>query len=120
MREKIFSIIEPGHRGEKSITAYDILMLVAITASIIPLMFVEETKAFRIIEQITVTFFILDYILRWITVDYRLGKRMVFCPLSFHGVGNHRLTLHSSGTSIARKGIQDIPCYKIIENSSLV
>ncbi len=75
MREKIFSIIEPGHRGKKSITAYDILMLVAITASIIPLVFVEETKAFRIIEQITVSFFILDYILRWITADYRLGKK---------------------------------------------
>ena len=75
MREKIYTLIEPGHHGEKSITAYDILMFVAITASIIPLMFVEETKAFRIIEQITVSFFILDYILRWITADYRLGKK---------------------------------------------
>ena len=75
MRKKIYAIIEPGHRGEKSITAYDILMFIAITASIIPLMFVEETKAFRVIEQITVTFFILDYILRWITADYRLGKK---------------------------------------------
>ena len=74
MRKKIYTIIEPGHSGDRSITAYDILMFVAITASIIPLMFVEETKAFRIIEQITVTFFILDYILRWITADYRLGK----------------------------------------------
>ena len=75
MRKKIYTIIEPGHSGDKSITAYDILMLVAITASIIPLMFMEDTKTFRIIEQITVTFFILDYFLRWITADYRLGKR---------------------------------------------
>ena len=38
-------------------------------------MFVEDTKAFRIIEQITVVFFILDYLLRWLTADYRLGKK---------------------------------------------
>lgn len=85
MREKIYTIIEPGHHGEKSITTYDIFMFVAITASIIPLMFVEETKTFRIIEQITVSFFILDYILRWITADYRHGKKgwsFVFYPFT--------------------------------------
>lgn len=49
-------------------------MLVAITASIIPLMFVKETASFRIIEQVTVSIFIVDYILRWITADYRLHK----------------------------------------------
>ncbi len=75
MRKRLYSIIEPGHPGDKASIAYDILMLVAITASIIPLMFVEETQAFRTIEQITVSFFIIDYVLRWITADYRLGKR---------------------------------------------
>jgi voltage-gated potassium channel len=44
-------------------------------ADIIPLMFVEDLKAFRVIEQITVTIFILDYLLRWITADFRLGKK---------------------------------------------
>ena len=29
---------------------------------------------FRVIEQITVTFFIIDYLLRWITADFRSGK----------------------------------------------
>lgn len=60
-------------------------MLIAITASIIPLMFVEDTQAFRVIEQITVTIFILDYLLRWMTADYRLGKKawsFVLYPLT--------------------------------------
>lgn len=74
MRKRIYEIIEQGHNGDKSSIAYDIFMLIAITASIIPLMFVEETPAFRVIEQITVSFFILDYILRWITADFRLNK----------------------------------------------
>lgn len=75
MRKRIYSIIEQGHGGDKISIVYDVLMLVAITASIIPLMFVEETTTFRIIEQITVSFFILDYILRWVTADYRIGKK---------------------------------------------
>ena len=75
MRRKIYHIIEQAKDGNKISLAYDILMVIAITASIIPLMFVEETKSFRVIEQITVTFFILDYLLRWFTADYRLGKK---------------------------------------------
>lgn len=74
MRKRIYEIIEQGHNGDKSSIAYDISMLIAITASIIPLMFVEETPVFRVIEQTTVSFFILDYILRWITADFRLNK----------------------------------------------
>ena len=54
---------------------YEIIMLIAITVSIIPLMFVEDNIAFRIIEQVTVTIFIIDYLLRWFTADYRLGKK---------------------------------------------
>ena len=75
MRRKIYDIIEQARDGNKLSLAYDILMVIAIAASIIPLMFVENTKAFRIIEQITVTFFILDYLLRWFTADYRQGKK---------------------------------------------
>ena len=74
VRKRVFEIIEQSRDGEKVSLVYDIIMLAAITASIIPLMFVEETLAFRIIEQITVTFFILDYLLRWYTADYKLNK----------------------------------------------
>lgn len=74
MRKRIYEIIEQGKKEDKASVAYDVLMLIAITASIIPLMFVEDKTVFRIIELITVTFFIVDYVLRWITADYRMGK----------------------------------------------
>lgn len=74
MRKRVYEIIEQDHRGDKVSHAYDVLMLVAITASIIPLMFVEENAVFRIIEWVTVTFFIIDYLLRWMTADFRMGK----------------------------------------------
>ena len=74
MKKRIYEIIEQGKRGDKYSVAYDILMLIAIIVSIIPLMFAEEYPIFRIIEIVTVTLFIIDYILRWITADLRLGK----------------------------------------------
>ena len=74
IRKRIYEIIEQGRNGDRISVAYVVLMLIAIAASIIPLMFVEDTMTFRLIEQITVSFFILDYLLRWITADYRLKK----------------------------------------------
>ena len=75
MRRKIYNIIEQSKGGDKISLTYDIIMLIAIAVSIIPLMFAEETTTFRIIEQVTVAFFIIDYLLRWMTADYRLGKK---------------------------------------------
>lgn len=75
MRKRIYEIIELARRNDTVSTIYDILMLIAITVSIIPLMFVEDNTVFLIIEQLTVTVFIIDYLLRWITSDYRLGKK---------------------------------------------
>ena len=77
MRKKLYYLVENGQDPENpgKLDWYDILMLVAIVASIVPLMFTQDCKAFRIIEQVTVSLFILDYILRWITADYRLGKK---------------------------------------------
>lgn len=75
MRKRIYNTIEPVQDGDRISLIYDILMLIAITASIIPLMFAEERPSFRVIEQITVTLFILDYLSRWFTADYKLQKK---------------------------------------------
>lgn len=74
MRRRIYEIVEQGNHEDKVSVAYDIFMLIAITISIIPLMFVEDTDVFHIVEIITVSFFILDYILRWISADFRINK----------------------------------------------
>ena len=75
MRKRVYRIIEPDRRGDKVSLAYDILMIIAITASIIPLMFVEYNATFRFIETVTVLIFIIDYLLRWITADHQLHKK---------------------------------------------
>ena len=75
MRKRIYQIIEKSSDGDKLSLAYDILMLITIVASIIPLTFAKDYPAFHYIEHITVSIFIIDYLLRWLTADYRLGKK---------------------------------------------
>ena len=71
MRKRIYEIIEFGRRGGTASVVYEYLMLVAILASIIPLMFYETNPVFHMIEAVTVSLFIVDYLLRWLTADYR-------------------------------------------------
>lgn len=88
-RAKLYNIIEHGEDGGPLGVVYDVIMLLAITASIIPLMFVEDHPSFHIIELVTVTLFIIDYILRWMTEDYRSGKgkpSFLTYPISFWAI----------------------------------
>lgn len=74
MRKRIYEIIEQSKDGDKVSLLYDIVMLAAIVASIIPLTFVNEYPVFHIIEVVTLSLFIMDYLLRWFTADYRIKK----------------------------------------------
>lgn len=85
----MYYIIEHGEDGGPLGIVYDVIMLLTITASIIPLMFVEYHPAFHYIELITVVLFIIDYILRWMTEDYRSGKgsnAFVTYPITFWAI----------------------------------
>ena len=78
MRRRIYQIIEKGSADDKLSVFYDRFMLLCITASIIPLCFKETNPAFWWMDKITVFVFIVDYILRWATADFKmLGKRKV-------------------------------------------
>ena len=96
-------------------------MLIAITASIIPLMFVEDTQAFRVIEQITVTLFILDYLLRWLTADYRLGKKAwSFVLYPFTGWAIVDLLSILPGLSVLSRGFKILRVTRLLRILRLV
>lgn len=80
MRNRIFAIIEPDHQDTTS-KIYDFGMIFIILLSLIPLAFKENYLAFTWIEYISTILFILDYIFRWITADYKLQKgwKSFFC-----------------------------------------
>ena len=70
-RKKLFDIIETEKDSLLS-KIYDWLMLIVIIMSLIPLAFREQTELLILFDKISVSIFIVDYILRWSTADYKL------------------------------------------------
>ena len=73
MRKRIFEIVEVSENNDKVSFGYDLVMLCAIIISIIPLAFKNAPHAFVYTDIVTTALFIIDYLFRWITADYRLG-----------------------------------------------
>lgn len=76
MRKRIHEILEP-HNETKLSKEYDIFMIIVICLSLVPLLFKSSHIILVVVEAITVVIFIIDYLLRWVTADYKyenLGK----------------------------------------------
>ena len=74
MRKTLFQIIEP-HQQESFIEeAYDIFMIFVILSSLIPLTSKSHSGIFMWIDIVSTIIFIIDYILRLVTADYKLQK----------------------------------------------
>lgn len=77
LRKRLFYLVEsPDDNNEENMSFdwYDIMMMIAIIASIVPLAFKSSNLAFEIIDKVTVIIFIIDYILRLLTSDLKLKK----------------------------------------------
>jgi len=74
MRKKIYKIIETSSGNDVFSSMYDYFMIMVIIASLIPLAFKQVTTTFILIDKITVVIFILDYVLRLITADFKLHR----------------------------------------------
>lgn len=87
MRKRIFEIIETSKDGDRASAAYDAFMMILIVVSLVPLAFKEEPPFFRVLDKVCAVIFIVDYLLRLITADYKYGKRsalsFVRYPFSF-------------------------------------
>lgn len=88
-RKKIFEIIEKDDGSNIWSKVYDVFIFVVILLSVVPLMFWKEYPIFKWIEVFTTTIFIIDYILRWVTADYKLGegaRSFIRYPFSFWAI----------------------------------
>ncbi len=74
MRKRIFEIIEKAEEHDIVSAIYDYSMIIVILASLVPLTFKTESTVFIVIDKITVCIFIIDYLLRWLTADYKFSK----------------------------------------------
>lgn len=86
IREKLYRVVE---KDTEYFEWYDIMMLICIWVSIVPLIFKEQNKFTYVITIITTLIFVIDYILRWITSDYRLKKGVISFikyPITFSAI----------------------------------
>lgn len=74
MRKRIYKIISTSNGNDKLSSIYDIFMMAVIIISLIPLVFKQSFVAFDIIDKVCACIFIIDYLLRWITADYKFSK----------------------------------------------
>lgn len=73
-RTTLFQIIEP-HQKENAIEkAYDVFMFLTIIVSLISLTTKSHTGIFMWLDFVSTIIFIVDYVLRLVTADYKLEK----------------------------------------------
>ena len=77
MRKRIFEIIETAKENDQLSNVYDIFMMIVIVLSLIPLTSKNNIFAFDIIDKVSVTIFILDYLLRLLTADFKIKNGII-------------------------------------------
>ena len=76
-RNKLLYLVEsPDEENDEnsSFDWYDIAMMIAIVASLIPLAFKHDNLLFHVIDKVTVCIFIMDYLLRWLISDLKMKR----------------------------------------------
>ena len=76
-RKELFVIVEYGDEKNLISRLYDRFLLAIIFVSLVPLTIRKQHVWTRWIEIISCLVFLIDYILRWFTADYRLKKKGV-------------------------------------------
>ncbi len=83
MRKRIFEIIETSNGDDKFSSVYDFFMMFVIVISLIPLAFKTDNIVFQIIDKFCASIFIVDYILRLLTADFKYNKKSVLSFLRY-------------------------------------
>ncbi len=73
LKKRIFEIIEVSRENDMASKAYDIMINIAIIVGLIPLTMKKGDDYTAIIDVLTLSIFVLDYLLRIYTSDYKMG-----------------------------------------------
>lgn len=77
MRKRIYEVIEKANEQDQISALYDFSMIILIILSLIPLAFKSENLLFAVLDKITVAVFGVDYLLRWITADFKFESSSI-------------------------------------------
>lgn len=86
MRRRIYRIVEASASKDRLCQLYNRGMVGVILVSLIPLFFKKNYSVFQVIDYVAAAIMIMDYILRWSTADFKLGKgklSFLIYPLTF-------------------------------------
>ncbi len=90
MRKRIYEITELLDEKDPVSRIYDIVMFLALITSLLPLAFRESSKILYYSNIITTGLFIIDYVLRFITADYRSKRKgaaaFILYPFTFWAI----------------------------------
>ena len=75
MRERLYEIIEKSKDEDKLSYCYDVFMIIVISVSLIPLAFKNYYHVFYVVDRIAMVVFVIDYLLRWFTADYKFNQK---------------------------------------------
>lgn len=74
MRKRIYEMIEAARETDRVSAIYGSGMMAIILLSLVPLAFKETNTVFSTINYVTAFCFIVDYILRLLTADYKMKR----------------------------------------------
>lgn len=72
-KRRIFEIVEASKEHDYASKAYDILMYTAVVIGLIPLTMKSENRYTVYIDLVTFVIFLIDYVIRLMTSDYKMG-----------------------------------------------
>ena len=73
LKKRIYEIVEVSYEDDMASRSYDIMMNIAIVVGLIPLTLKKGNGCTAIIDIITLAIFVIDYLLRVYTSDYKMG-----------------------------------------------
>ena len=96
MRERLCKVIYGQSMKERSSVYYDWFIMAVAIASVVPMMFRGGMSYWmKLLESVTVYILFFDYILRWMTHDFRMKNHSIwaffiypFTPLALGYRGN--------------------------------
>ncbi|MCR5321345.1 MAG: ion transporter [Lachnospiraceae bacterium] len=82
-KQRTFEVLEASREGDKSSKAYDMLMTTAVIVGMIPLTMKADSVHTIRIDVVTSILFLIDYIARIITADYKMGYKSIRAHIAY-------------------------------------
>lgn len=116
MRKRLFEIIELSDGNDRLSRLYDWFMMFVIITSLFPLAFKETNALFSAVDYISAGIFVIDYVLRFITADYKLGamRKKAFIVYPFTPMAIIDLLAILPSFSIVASGFRILKIFRLM------